>query len=166
MLVVPSSLWLFLFYSFVFNAFVDRKTWVTITVFEMLFSWHNCSFISKVTSLSFYCKRMIATSELDFIQSTYSISATLTEPEEGEREKICVSVSFTAQINFLKDGQLSDGQQRCTREREMGKRGIIQNHFTSPHGGSNIKKVWWFSTQVFIPGTSAITGLKQWWGTP
>lgn len=84
---------------------------------------------------------MIATSELDFIQSTYSISATLTEPEEGEREKICVSVSFTAQINFLKDGQLSDGQQRCTREREMGKRGIIQNHFTSPHGGSNIKKV-------------------------
>lgn len=57
-----------------------------------------------------------------------------------------MSVSFTAQINFLKDGLQSDGlqsdgQQRCTREREMGKRGIIRNHFTSPHGGSNIKKV-------------------------
>lgn len=97
-------------------------------------------------------------------KSTSSFSATGTEPEEGRREKICVSVSFTAQINFLNHGPLSDGQQRCTREGEMGKRGIIQNHFTSPHGGSNIKKVWWFSAPVFIPETSAITGLKQWRG--
>lgn len=50
-----------------------------------------------------------------------------------------MSVSFIAQINFSKGVLLSDGRQRCEKERK--KKGIIQNHSTSPHGGSNIKKV-------------------------
>lgn len=69
------------------------------------------------------------------------MSATMTEPEEGGREKICVSVLHSSDKLFKRWAAECSPAALHKREREMGKRGIIQNHFTSPHGGSNIKKV-------------------------